>query len=62
MTKYENEALIRAQSLSNAELLDEVLERANPDDYDGCWTTRGWNLYLVYKRVLKKRLQNWLKD
>jgi hypothetical protein len=62
ITKYEQEFINTAKSLSNKDLLDSVLELATGDDYDGCFTTRGWNRYNIYVEELESRLSSWLEQ
>lgn len=49
------------KKMSNDALLTAVIEQAQGDDYDGCFTERGrWEFaYLGVK--LRERLSDWLK-
>jgi hypothetical protein len=55
--KWQERHLARIKLLSNEELLEEVLDSAGGDDYDGCWTNRGWWEYQVMKEELESRLK-----
>lgn len=52
----------RIASLSNEELLDEVLSQAQGDAWDGNFTERGLQEYEYHKAELEKRLGKWLKE
>ncbi len=60
-TKYVQEFEKESKILSNRDLLYEILNMAGGDDYDGCWTERGWIEYTVYITELENRLKNWLE-
>lgn len=51
----------RIESLSNRKLLDETLELAAGDDYDGCFTTRGRIVFDLLQTELECRLSEWLR-
>lgn len=55
----ENETL-RIANLSNAKLLEETLDLAQGDDYDGCFTRDGEVTFELLKNELTRRLENWL--
>jgi hypothetical protein len=44
------------EALSNEQLLEEVLDLAGGDDYDGCFTSRGWRTFERLKVELESRL------
>jgi hypothetical protein len=50
----------RVPKLSNTDLLEEMLEIAQGDDYDGCFTANGVITYGVINEELRKRLRVWL--
>lgn len=52
----------RIVKLSNANLLEETLDLAGGDDYDGCFTRNGEVTYQILTSELKKRLAVWLSD
>ena len=62
MLNYEIEAMEVALKLSNRELYDEVINMAGGNIYGGSFTTKGFNIYLVYKDVLEKRLSSWFGE
>lgn len=62
MLEYEIEAMEKAKRLSNRELLDTCLNMAGGDDYDGEFTARGYDIFVVYTKVLEDRLADWLKE
>jgi len=59
--KWRTEEFTRIKKLTNKELLDEVLQLAGGDYYDGDFTTRGRWTYYRLKEELEKRLGEWLK-
>ena len=50
------------KDFSNEELLDEVLDRAGGDSWDGYFTTKGSNLYENGLKILRERLGDWLSE
>lgn len=50
------EYLKELSQLSTEELIDTTLSAQVPDDYDGCWTTRGYWKAVITKIVLKNRV------
>ena len=59
-THQQRKVIDRATSLSNKDLLDEVLSLAQGDDWDGSFTKHGLWEYEYHKAELEKRLENWL--
>lgn len=43
-------------SMSNEALFEDVLQQASGDDYDGCFTIRGWWKYEYLANALRERL------
>lgn len=57
LPKYLEAAKLSFKSLSNLEILSEVISLSSGDDYDGCFTTRGGAaIYNAAKEELKDRL------
>ena len=58
---WQKKIIENEKTMSNKELLDEVLDQAQGDDYEGAFTERGrWEYeYLLGK--LHERLADWLK-
>lgn len=56
--RSDRQAQIRG--LSNAELLEETLQMAGGDDYDGCFTDFGLWEYTALRAELEERLRDWL--
>ena len=46
----------KIKALSNEELLEAALELAGGDDYDGCFTDKGWRTFERLKTELYSRL------
>lgn len=60
--KYVLQRQQQIDAMENAKLLEEVLEMAGGDDYDGCFTDEGRIIYEYAVNVLKNRLSEWLKE
>jgi len=64
MTKiydWQKKIMLHEVLMTNAQLLEAVLEQATGDDYDGCFTDRGRWEYMYLEEKLKERLAEWLK-
>lgn len=57
---YQKEIVENEKRMSNEELLDEVLNQATGDDYDGCFTVKGLWEYRYLEGKLRERLASWL--
>lgn len=60
--KWEIEFMERISKLTNRELFDEYVESIQPDDYDGCHTSRGAAMCSILGEVVQIRLRVWLED
>lgn len=54
--EWESKYAPQVKALSNKELLDEVIELAGGDDYEGCHTVLGSIVYDLLRAELKDRL------
>ena len=61
LKSWQTKELERITELTNKELLDEVLDLAGGDDYEGEFTTEGVWTYWKLVDELEKRLSEWLK-
>lgn len=57
---WQQEYLISISQLSNRALLEEALDLAGGDDWDGCFTKRGSWKYTQLREELERRLVAWL--
>ena len=51
----------RISQLSNLDLLEDTLELAGGDDWDGDFTEDGQITYSLLEEELRERLESWLK-
>ena len=56
ITKWQQAIIEREQKMSNKELLDEVINQAGGDDYDGCFTQQGLWEFEYLEGCLYRRL------
>jgi hypothetical protein len=50
------EHIEKLKTIKSIQLLEETLDMAGGDDYDGCFTDEGLEVYELYKEELKKRV------
>ena len=62
ITKFEQQTSEEIKNMTNEELLDLTIEEASGDDYDGCFTKKGWMRFCLLKEELKSRLANWISE
>lgn len=62
MNQYQKYTIDREKEMSNEELLDEVIELAAGDGYDGCFTKQGLWEFQYLKKKLYERLASWLSQ
>ena len=56
--KFERDERLRVKSIPIMDLLEQTIEMAAGDDYDGCFTPTGRILFNVYYDELKLRVQD----
>jgi len=61
MNKHKRMIIANEKGMSNKQLLDEVIELAAGDDYDGCFTDNGKWAFKYLKSKLYERLADWLE-
>jgi len=59
---WQKEIAEREKKMTNRELLDEVLDQAGGDDWDGAFTDKGKWEYEYLIKMLEKRLEGWLNE
>lgn len=52
---WAKEYLDMLHSMSDEDLFDEVFDAQAPDDYDGCFTTRGYWMRMLSQQCLRER-------
>ena len=57
---YQKKIIEKEKGMSNQELFDEVLSQAGGDDWEGCFTTKGFWEFEYLESKLRERLENWL--
>ena len=62
LAQWQTKLLEQWKDSSIEALLDEVLELAKGDDYDGIHTSHGWNEYQFMLGLLKERIGNLRED
>lgn len=62
LLKWQKKHIERIESMSNSELLDEALELAGGDSWDGIFTKRGEWEYSAITLHLRMRLVDWLNE
>lgn len=62
LKRWQTKELERIAELTNKELLDEVLDLAGGDDWEGEFTAEGSWTYDKLVDELEKRLGEWLKE
>ena len=62
MLKWQQSIIDSLEKFSDKELVDEIVTLANGDDYDGCFTDRGWWELDTLRDELLKRLAKKDKD
>ena len=60
--KFKDTRYIQIVTMSNRQLLEETIEAAKGDDYDGCFSKQGQWEFENLQKELEKRLENWLKE
>jgi len=61
LAKWQEKELAEWVKLSNRELFDEMIDAQQPDDYDGCWSSRGWWRHFMLIDLVEERLKDWLE-
>ncbi len=62
MGTFKENTIEREKHLTNQELLEEVIDLASGDDWDGAFTERGAWEFEYLQGKLKERLSDWMKE
>jgi len=62
LAKWQEEYVEQIEAMSNAELLDEVLDQSHGDSWDGAFTKNGNWRYNCVELHLRMRLIDWLNE
>ena len=60
MSKEKQDYIDKIRSMSNRALFDEMIERQEPDYYDGAFTSIGVFMAEQSLKVVEERLKDWL--
>jgi hypothetical protein len=53
--QWAHEYLAEIEKMSDEELFEETFDAQVPDDYDGCWTTRGYWQSIILREYLREK-------